>query len=96
MSSIRLCVGLFLEFYNNCTFLVVVTACGGTFTDRTGDVMSPNYPNYYPDYMSCYYYINAPDYHTIRLTFHYFETYHYSDKLRVSSLDMALVILQTT
>ena len=58
--------------------------CGGTFTDPTGDVFSPNYPNYYSSSMTCYYFIHAPDYYIIQLTLHDFQLQYYYDKLTVS------------
>jgi len=45
-------------------------ACGqSTYNDPTGTITSQNYPNYYQNYQTCNYYINAPSLSTINFTF---------------------------
>ncbi|XP_048237900.1 cubilin-like isoform X1 [Haliotis rufescens] len=44
-------------------------ACGGTFNDPTGTIMSPSFPNAYPHNKECIYIINQPTNNRVTLTF---------------------------
>lgn len=46
-----------------------MTACGGVFTDSTGELLSPYWPDSYPHSKTCYYMINAPENQVIKVTF---------------------------
>lgn len=43
--------------------------CGGIFTETTGELLSPYYPNAYPADRTCVYIIKQPVGTTITLTF---------------------------
>ena len=66
-----------------CDSYSFLAVCGDTFTTPTGQLNSPNYPNYYINNYQCYWRITVPK-GPVQLHFHYFETYHSSDYLRVS------------
>jgi len=54
---------VFLHFFH-------FAVCGqGTYSSLSGNVTSPNYPNYYPNYQTCNYYIVASSLSTIKFTF---------------------------
>ena len=53
--------------------LILLAACDETFTDETGVIQSPNYPNAYPNNRECAYVINRPAGERIRLTFSFFD-----------------------
>ncbi|KAM6953504.1 cubilin [Aplochiton taeniatus] len=47
--------------------------CGGLQTGEGGVIASPNFPNNYPGLSRCAWHLEAPEGHTITLTFSYFE-----------------------
>ncbi|XP_066579431.1 cubilin [Amia ocellicauda] len=49
------------------------TGCGGLQTGENGVVASPNYPSAYDDLSRCAWLLEAPEGHTITLTFTYFD-----------------------
>lgn len=52
--------------------LLHFVACGGVFTNPTGDIFSPYWPNPYPHAKNCYYQINAPENKVVQVTFEAF------------------------
>ncbi|XP_050407117.2 cubilin, partial [Patella vulgata] len=48
-------------------------ACGGTFTESSGTLQSPSYPNSYPHNKECVYLINQPAGYRVVLTFSGFD-----------------------
>lgn len=53
-------------------YLSNLSACGGTFTEPTGELTSPFWPEYYPHSKQCLYAINAPEGKVIKVTFENF------------------------
>ena len=53
--------------------------CGGTFTESSGELLSPYYPNAYPADRTCVYIIKQPLGKTIALTFLDFDIESTSD-----------------
>ncbi|XP_041824165.1 cubilin [Melanotaenia boesemani] len=70
--------------------LSFTTRCGANFTAPTGRVVSPNYPDNYPDFSNCNYTIDAGLQTVIILTFNVFQTEAHStcvyDGLKIYNL----------
>ena len=49
--------------------LLIIGKCGGIFSDRSGYITSPGFPNSYNNTMECVYEIQAPIHHTIGINF---------------------------
>lgn len=47
--------------------------CGNNYTSPSGTIVSPNYPNRYPNGASCAYRILAPPQHYVQIYFKEFE-----------------------
>ncbi|XP_076082605.1 uncharacterized protein LOC143053703 [Mytilus galloprovincialis] len=58
-------------------------SCGGNYAELMGSFASPNYPGNYPNYQSCYYYINVPSGYKITVTFTEFKTESCCDYVKV-------------
>lgn len=50
-----------------------LTGCGANFSAHAGRVVSPNYPDHYPDNSNCNYLIDAGDKTVIVVTFKTFQ-----------------------
>lgn len=61
----------------------VYTDCSGYLTNMTDSFTSPNYPDDYPNYVDCYYFINAPPDHIVQLNVEDFKTESCCDWLTV-------------
>ena len=46
--------------------------CGGTFTNLTGTIMTPDFPNNYPANVDCEWIITVPITHSLTLSFETF------------------------
>ena len=55
------------------TFELVLQACGGTFNQSSGSFTSPNYPDTYPNGLTCDYVITATDNQQVTVIFDAFE-----------------------
>lgn len=53
--------------------LLLIVACGGTYTDPTGVLVSPLWPDHYPNEKTCYYHISAPQNKVVKVTFSHFQ-----------------------
>ena len=51
------------------------TSCGGNFSDPSGIITSPNYPNPYPNLADCIYLISQPKGTYINISFINFDVY---------------------
>lgn len=58
-------------FTTICVFSLV--DCGGTFTDPTGEILSPLYPNKYPPFANCVWYITVAEGSFVNLRFNDFQ-----------------------
>ncbi|CAG2211803.1 unnamed protein product [Mytilus edulis] len=58
-------------------------SCGGNYVELMGSFASPNYPGNYPNYQSCYFYINVPSGYKITVTFTEFKTGSCCDYVKV-------------
>ena len=47
----------------------LITSCGGTFSDASGVLSSPSYPNPYPDQTDCVYLISQPNGTYVNISF---------------------------
>merc|ERR1711962_237049 len=58
-------------------------SCGGYIYDTEGTIVSPNYPDNYPNNADCKWYITAPEGTTITLSFESFDTEDRYDRLKI-------------
>ena len=68
---------IFLKGAPNLSFFIGVSwrsgACGGEFTDNSGQLTTPNHPNNYPNNKNCIWKITVPDNAQVSLKFHVFK-----------------------
>lgn len=67
-------IPLFVKFLQvSCCRSLLILGCGANFTGTIGRVVSPNYPDHYPDGSNCNYIIDAGDQNVVVLTFKTFQ-----------------------
>ncbi|KAH9523895.1 hypothetical protein Btru_047342, partial [Bulinus truncatus] len=79
-SKLRIFVVLLVTSCCTNSALAVFTACGGNLTDQAGVILSPNFPNNYPNDATCYWNITVAPNQVIDFRFRRLDLDRYSDQ----------------